>query len=90
MAGSTALLLPARPVQELAEQAPGGGAETGPLPIGAVPRGSLGTSRWLVSGRAGAEDSHVLLVQRHVSQGGKAGLRAESQARRPAGVSKGS
>lgn len=37
----------------LAEQAPGGGAETGPLPIGAVPRGSLGTSRWLVSGRAG-------------------------------------
>lgn len=27
-----------------AEQAPGGGAETGPLPIGAVPRGSLGAS----------------------------------------------
>lgn len=29
----------------LAEQAPGGGAETGPLPIGAVPRGLQGTSR---------------------------------------------
>lgn len=57
-----------------AQQAPGGGAETGPLLIGAVPRGSLGTSHLRVSGCAGPENAYVLLVQRHVSQEEKAVL----------------